>query len=88
MKASNNTDVTSPVNRVQEKVGRRSEEDMPAKEPHMAAWPRPGLMSEPASVTAALAKTGLEQIASVEEWAYEVRRQAMTVMEMRAAASG
>ncbi len=61
---------------------------MPAKEPHMAAWPRPGLMSDPASVTAALAKTGLEQMASAEEWAYEVRRQATIVMEMRAAASG
>jgi len=69
MKASNNTEVTKPVSRVQEKVGRRSEEDMPAKEPHIAACPSPGAMSDPARVTAALAKTGLEQMASAEEWA-------------------
>jgi hypothetical protein len=69
MKASNNTEVTRPVNRVQAKLGRSIDEDMPAKEPHMAACPSPGAMSDPTRVTAALAMTGLEQMASAEEWA-------------------
>jgi hypothetical protein len=68
MKASKRMEVQTPVAKVTAKEGSSSGEDMPAKEPHIAAWPRPGAIRLAAKVTAAEARTGLAHMAWWDVW--------------------